>query len=100
MALSEKKIDQTRYKEEIFCSQDGETLEQAAQKCGECLVSGNIQGQAGQGSEQPEVVEDIPVHCSEVRLSDLLKSFPTQIVQWFHVFVILTLVRGCQMRKV
>lgn len=26
-------------------------------------VPGNIPGQAGQGSEQPDLVEDVPAHC-------------------------------------
>ena len=32
---------------------------------------GRIQGQVGGGSEQPDVVEDVPAHCREVRLDDL-----------------------------
>lgn len=31
--------------EEIFDDEAGETLEEAAQKCGRCLNPGNIQGQ-------------------------------------------------------
>ena len=26
-------------------------------------VPGNVQGQVGQGSEQPDLVEDVPAHC-------------------------------------
>lgn len=29
------------------------------------LDPGNMQGQAGQGSEQTNVVEDVPAHCKE-----------------------------------
>ena len=28
-----------------------------------CPIPGNIQGQAGQGSEQLDLVEDVPAHC-------------------------------------
>jgi len=34
-------------------------------------VPGNIQGQVGQGSEQPGLVEDVPAHCRRVGLADL-----------------------------
>ncbi|CAM9606915.1 unnamed protein product, partial [Bubo scandiacus] len=30
---------------------------------GRCPIHGNIQGQAGWGSEQPDRVEDVPAHC-------------------------------------
>lgn len=32
-----------------------------SERCG-CLLPGNIQGQVGQGSEQPVLVEDVPTH--------------------------------------
>jgi len=35
------------------------------------FIPGNIQGQVGQGSEQPDLVEDIPVLCRGVGLDDL-----------------------------
>ena len=54
---------QTRYKEEIFYHEGGGTLEQIAQRVSEGPIPGNIQSQAGQGSEQPGLVEDIPAHC-------------------------------------
>ena len=31
----------------------------------------NMQGQIAQASEQPDPVEDVPTHCSGVRLDDL-----------------------------
>ena len=52
----------TGYKEEIFYSEGGETLAQVAQR-GSDPIPGNIQGQVGQGSEQPDLVEDVPAHC-------------------------------------
>jgi len=48
--------------EEIFYNEDGDTLAQVAQRGGRCLVPGNIQGQVGWGSEQPDLVEDVPAH--------------------------------------
>ncbi|KAK4829983.1 hypothetical protein QYF61_008114 [Mycteria americana] len=51
----------TRYKEEIFHNEGGETLVQVAQRGGRCPIPGNIQGQVGRGSEQPDLVEDVPV---------------------------------------
>ena len=54
------------YKEEIFCKEGGETLTQIAQRGGRCLNPGNIQGEAGWGSEQPDLVVDVPAHCRGV----------------------------------
>ena len=34
-------------------------------------MPGNIQGQVGQGSEQPDLVEDVPAHGRELGLDDL-----------------------------
>ena len=34
-------------------------------------MPGNIPGQVGWGSEQPDVVEDVPAHCREAGLDDL-----------------------------
>ena len=38
---------------------------------GQCPIPGNIQGQAGRGSEQPGLVKVVPAHCREVELDDL-----------------------------
>jgi len=38
---------------------------------GRCPMPGNIQGQVGWGSEQPDLVEDVPTHCRGVVLDDL-----------------------------
>jgi len=40
-------------------------------KGGRCSVPGNVQGQGGWGSEQPDQVEDVPAHCRGVGLDDL-----------------------------
>ncbi|KAK4819013.1 hypothetical protein QYF61_024129 [Mycteria americana] len=61
-------------KEDIFYSESGETLEQGAQRGCRCPIPGNIQGQVGRGSEQPDLVEDVPAHCKGVGLDDLMPS--------------------------
>ena len=38
---------------------------------GRCPIHGNIQGQAGWGSEEPGLVEDTPPHCRGAGLDDL-----------------------------
>jgi len=45
---------------------DGEALEQIDQRGGGCSIPGDIQGQAGQGSEQPDLAVGVPVHCRGV----------------------------------
>ena len=42
-----------------------------AQRGGRCLNHRDIPGQAGQGSEQPDLVVSVAVHCREVGLGDL-----------------------------
>ena len=41
------------YKEEVFYSKGGEAQLQVAQRGGGCPILGDIQGQAGRGSEHP-----------------------------------------------
>ena len=49
--------------EEIFYDEGGETLAQVAQRgCGG-PTPGNTERQAGWGSEQPDLVEDVLAHC-------------------------------------
>ncbi|KAK4822058.1 hypothetical protein QYF61_008867, partial [Mycteria americana] len=55
----------TGSKEEIFYNEGGEALAQVAQRGGRCPIPGNIQGQVGWGSEQPDLVEDVPAYCRE-----------------------------------
>jgi len=59
------------YKGESFYNEGGETLQQVAQRGGRCSIPGNIQGHVGWGSEQPDVVEDVPAHCRGIGLDDL-----------------------------
>jgi len=40
-------------------------------KGGRCPIPGNIQGQVRWGSEQPDVVVDVPAHCREIGLDGL-----------------------------
>ena len=63
----------------IFCAEGGETLAQVAQRGGRCPVPGNIQGQVGQGSEQPDLVEDVPAHCRGVGLDGLSCPFQPKL---------------------
>jgi len=55
----------------FFYHKASETLEQVAQRGSGGPIPGNIQGQVGWGSEQPDLVEDISAHCREVGLDDL-----------------------------
>jgi len=52
----------------FFYREGGETLAQVSQGGCRCPIPGNIQGQAGQGSEQRGLVEDVPAHCRGVGL--------------------------------
>ena len=61
--------------EEFFFSEDGETVDQVAKRGGGCLIPGSIQGQVGWGSEQPDLVEDVPAHGRVVGLADLRGPF-------------------------
>jgi len=47
-------------------------------------VPGSIHGQVGQGSEQPNLVEDVPSHCRRGGQDDLLGWVPTQNILWFY----------------
>jgi len=61
----------TGYKEEIFYNEGGETLEQVAYRGSGGPIPGNMQDQVGQGSEQPDLVEDAPTQCRGTGLDDL-----------------------------
>ena len=69
--LSHFKLKECRFKKEIFYTEGGETLAQFAQRGGQCPIPGNIQGQIGLGSEQPDPAEDVPAHFRAVGLGDL-----------------------------
>ena len=46
------------------------TLEQVARRSGRCPIPGNIQGEVGRDSKQPDLVEGVPIHCRGVVLDD------------------------------
>ena len=56
---------------ETLYSEGGETLAQVAWRACRCPIPGTIPGQAGRGSEQPDLVEGVPAHCRGVELDDL-----------------------------
>lgn len=41
------------------------------ERAGRCLIPGNIQGQVGQDSEQPALLENVPAHLKGLGLEDL-----------------------------
>lgn len=47
-----------------------DTLEQVSQRRDGCFIPGNIQGQSGWGSEQPDQVKDVPAHYRGAGLDD------------------------------
>lgn len=49
-------------REESFCAEGGEGVARVAQRGGGCPVPGNVQGQPGWGSEQADLVEEVPTH--------------------------------------
>jgi len=67
-------------REEIFYNEGGETVERIAWRGSGGPVPGNIQGQVGWGSEQPDLVGDVPAHCRGAGLADLSRSLPTQSI--------------------
>jgi len=68
--LKESRLGLDR-REDLFYSEGGETLAQVAQRVGRCPIPGNIQGQVGWGSEQPDLVEDVSAHCRGTGVDDL-----------------------------
>ena len=68
------KLEEVRFRLDVrkkFSAVSGETLEQVAQRgCG-CPLPGSIQGQAGQGCEQPGLVGGVPAYSRGLELDDL-----------------------------
>jgi len=58
-------------RKKFFYDKGSEAVEQIARRSSGGPIPGNIQGQVGQGSEQPDLVEDVPAHCRGVGLDDL-----------------------------
>lgn len=64
-------LDKT-YGRRLFDSEDCKILQLVVQRGGGCPISGNIQGQVGYGSKQPDLVEDVPADCRrEFELDEL-----------------------------
>jgi len=49
----------------------GATLEWVAQRATGGPIPGNIQSHVGRGSEQPDLVVDVPAYCIENGLDDI-----------------------------
>ena len=75
MVSSQKRRDLDRTHEK-----GSEALERITQRCNGCPVLGDIQGEVGQGSEQPDIDVGVSVHCRGVELDDLQRSLPTQTI--------------------
>ena len=73
-------------RKKVFYNKSGEALAQAAQGGGACAVPEDIQGQAGQASEQLDVAVDVPVQCRRVGLDNLSGWLPTHTILqfWFY----------------
>ena len=54
----------------FFYDKDSEALEQGVQRGSGCPIPEDIQGQAGQGSEQLDLDVEVPAHCRGVGLDD------------------------------
>ena len=76
MSLPEAHLDWTYGRN--FYDEGGETLAQVAQRESGGPIPGNVQGQLGRGSEQPDPVEDVPAHGRGGGLDGLERSHPTQ----------------------
>lgn len=63
---TKKKINpipaETRTKKDLFDDECDEALEKVGQRDNRCPIAGNIQDQAGWGSEQSDEVENISDH--------------------------------------
>ena len=59
------------HKKEFYDNEVAETLEWVAQGSSGGPIPGNIQGQVGWASEQPDLVKNVPVHSMWVELDEL-----------------------------
>ena len=46
-------------------------MDQVTQRGGRCPIPEDLQYQVGWGSEEPDLVEDVPAHCWRFGLDDL-----------------------------
>ena len=61
-----------------------EALEQVAQRGGGCSITGDVQDQTGQSSEQPDLAVGVPVYCRGAGIHDLQRSLSTQMILQFY----------------
>ena len=75
------KLSEERFRSDIrkkfFYNKSGEELKQIAQRGDGCPIPGDIQGQAAQGSQQPDLAAGVPLHCRRVGPDGLYGSLPT-----------------------
>jgi len=67
------KLKEARFRldiRQIFYDEGGKALAQVAQRSCSCPLPGSVQDQAGQGFEQPDVVEGVPAHSRGVELHE------------------------------
>ena len=64
-----------------FYHEGGETLGEVAQRGGRCPIPGDIRGEVGRSSEQPDLAEDVLAHGGEVGLGGFSRSLPTQTIR-------------------
>ena len=68
------KLKEGRFRLDVrkqYFMMSAEARAQVAQRDGGCPIPGDIQCQAGQGSEQPDLTVGVPTHCRGVGLDDL-----------------------------
>lgn len=59
---------------------------QVVQRCGGGTTPGDIHSQTWCDPEQPDVISDIPVHCSQVGQDDFWRLLPTWcILSWLRI---------------
>jgi len=68
------KLKESRFRlavREILYCEGGDALEQVAQRSCGCPLPGSAQSQAGRGSEQLDLVKDVPAYGRRTELDDL-----------------------------
>lgn len=80
MVLNEKRKDSDKILGRKFYTEEGEAQAKVSQRGVGCSFSGNIQDQAGESSELPDLGEGAPAPCQVLGLDGLEMSLPTQIM--------------------
>ena len=68
----------------VLHQNDSRLLRKALLSSGNCVCKLSVQGQAGRGCEQPNLVKDVPAHGRSVGLDDLQRFLPTQTILRFY----------------